>query len=246
MLSFITSDPISLYYLNYKIGAIGAAALLFLFLIRYRIHIAIAFLIAFCFLFSDVNMNAWPRITNFVLIIYLVLFIALRNVQSLSAKIIGFTIVSFIAAFARPELLIVAEASTVVALFFVIKEYKNIGRRIPLLLLLLLTAAILFFVYGKPADSYSGINRMYIAFCQHYAIAYRMRTHSNLNAVIEWIDFTRPLFGDCTTVPQILTKHFSLCVPHFLFTIKGYLFYFFNYLLSLVTPLYLITGNKKS
>ena len=58
LLSFITSDPISLYYLNYKIGAIGAAALLFLFLIRYRIHIAIAFLIAFCFLFSDVNISS--------------------------------------------------------------------------------------------------------------------------------------------------------------------------------------------
>lgn len=244
-LSFFTTDPVSLYYLNYKVGAIGVAAFLFLFLIRYHIHIAVAFLISFCFLFSDINMNAWPRITNFVLIVYLLLFIALKNVQSLSAKIIWFTIVSFIAAFARPELLIVAEASTAVALFFVIKDYKNIGRKIPLLLLLLLTAAVLFFVYGKPADSYSGIDRMYIAFCQHYAIAYRMRTHSNLNAVIEWIDFTRPLFGDCTTVPQILTKHFSLCIPHFIFTIKGYIFYFFTYLLNLVTPIYLITGSKK-
>ena len=58
LLSFITSDPISLYYLNYKNRRYWGGSLVISVLIRYRIHIAIAFLIAFCFLFSDVNMNA--------------------------------------------------------------------------------------------------------------------------------------------------------------------------------------------
>ena len=244
-LSVFESDPVSLYYLNYKIGAIGVGVLLFIFLIRYNIHLVVAMLISFCYLFSDVNMNAWPRISNFVLILFLLFFILTKHIRPLSTRLILFCIVTFIAAFARPELLIVAEVASIFAILMAAKDYKNIRAKVPLLLLLGLTAFILFFVYGKPADTYSNINRMYIAFCQHYAIAYRMRTHSNLNAIIEWIDFTKPLFGDCKTVPEILMKHFSLCIPHFLFTLKMYLVSFGLFLLNFVSPLYLIPGMKK-
>jgi len=245
LLSFFHTDPVALYYFNYKLGVIGVGILLFVCLIRYNIHLVAAFLIAFCYLFSDVNINAWPRISNFVLILFLLYFILVRNITSNVTKVILFSIVTFVAAFARPELLIVAEISGIVAVLLAVRDYKNIPSKIPLLLLLFATAFVLFFVYGKPADTYSNINRMYIAFCQHYAIAYRMRTHSNLNAIIEWIDFTKPLFGDCKTVPEVLFKHFSLCVPHFLFTIKVYALSFFMFILNLVSPVYLIPGMKK-
>ena len=72
-----------------------------------------------------------------------------------------------------------------------------------------------------------------------------MRTHSNLNAIIEWIDFTKPLFGDCKTVPEILMKHFTLCIPHFLFTLKMYVVSFALFVLNFVTPLYLFPSMKK-
>lgn len=244
-LSLFNSNPIELYYLNYKIGAIGTGVLLFVFLIRYNVHIAVAFLIGFCFLFSDININAWPRISNFVVMLYLAYFISIRTVTSINTKLIGFAIVSFVAAFARPELLIVAEISTILVLINIVRDYKNAVAKIPLLLLLFITVFILFYVYGKPADTYSNINRTYIAFCQHYAVAYKMRTHSDMNAIIEWIDFTKPLFGDSKTVPEVLFKHFSLCVPHFLFTIKVYALSFFMFILNLVSPVYLIPGMKK-
>lgn len=244
-LSLFNSNPVGLYYFNYKVGAISVGLLVFLFLIRYNVHLVVAFLIAFCYLFSDVNMNAWPRISNFVLILYLSYFIFIRNINSTITKIILFSVITFFAAFARPELLIVAEMSGAVAIILCIKDYKNIASKIPLLLLLFVTAFVLFFIYGKPADTYSNINRMYIAFCQHYAVAYKMRTHSNMNAIIEWIDFTKPLFGDCKTVPEILMKHFTLCIPHFLFTTKMYFVTFFMFVLNFVTPLYLFPGMKK-
>ena len=72
-----------------------------------------------------------------------------------------------------------------------------------------------------------------------------MRTHSNMNAIIEWIDFTKPLFGDCKTLPEVLMKHFDLCIPHFLFTIKMYAIFFSMFVLDFVTPLYLFPGVKK-
>jgi hypothetical protein len=101
-------------------------------------------------------------------------------------------------------------------------------------------------VYGKPADSYLGIDRMYIAFCQHYAVAYNMRTHgNNTRAVVEWIDFIKPIFGDCKTVPEILSKHFSLVIPHVLFTTKSYLLSLLLHILSFIFPLYLIKSAKK-
>ncbi len=244
-LSIFNSDPVALYYINYKIGAIGVGVLLFIFLVRYNVHLVVAFLMAFCYLFSDVNMNAWPRISNFVLILFLLYFILIRNITDTVTKVIIFCTITFISAFARPELLIVAKTATIITIIMAIRDYKNIKIKIPLLLLLFATVFILYFVYGKPADTYSGINRTYIAFCQHYTIAFRMRTHSSMNAIIEWIDFTRPLFGDCKTVPDILLKHFSLCIPHFLFTIKMYIVSFSLFVLNFISPLYLIPGMKK-
>ncbi|HUM52850.1 MAG TPA: hypothetical protein PK431_13590 [Chitinophagales bacterium] len=243
-LSFINSNPVELYYLNYKIGAIAVGVLLFIFLVRYNIHITVAFLIAFCFLFSDVNINTWPRISHFVIIVLLIYFIAIKNSSSFINKLILFSAVTFILAFARPELLSIAMLLTAVSIAFSIYNYKTIVTRIPHLVLLFFVAGILFFVYGKPADSYSNINRIYIAFCQHYAIAYKVRTHSSMNAVIEWIDFTRPLFGDCKTVPEIFMKHFDLVIPHVLFVAKLYIVTFLNFVLNFVVPIYFIHKMK--
>ncbi|MFN8282219.1 MAG: hypothetical protein U0U67_03345 [Chitinophagales bacterium] len=243
-LSYINSNPVELYYLNYKIGAIGVGILLFVFLVRYQIHIAVAFLISFCFLFSDVNINVWPRISNFVIIVLLLFFIAVKNMSSILNKLILFATICFVLAFARPELLSIAMLLSVISISCSLYNYKKIKSHFPYLLLLFVVAGVLFFVYGKPADSYSNINRIYIAFCQHYAIAYRIRMHSSINAVIEWIDFTRPLFGDCKTVPEIFMKHFDLVWPHVLFTTKLYITTFLGYVLNFVVPVYSIHKTK--
>ncbi|MEZ5025332.1 MAG: hypothetical protein R2739_02030 [Chitinophagales bacterium] len=244
-LSIYSTDPITLYYFNYKIGAIAVGILLFIFLLRYNVHILVAFLIAFCYQFSDVNIIAWPRISNFVLILYFLFFIFIKKEKSFLFKLIWFSIVTFIAAFARPELLIIAEICSVVVLVLFIRKYNENKANILSIFLLLAVAVILFLVYGKPADTYSNINRMYIAFCQHFAVAYKMRTQSDINPIINWIEITRPFFGDCKTVPEILLKHFSLCIPHFLFTIKFYFLSFLQYVAGFVTPLFFIPGNKK-
>jgi len=243
-LSLFNSNPVALYYLNYKVGAIGIGVLFFVFLARYNVHVLVAFVIAFCYLFTDVNINAWPRISNFVVMLFLVHFILIKNISSTVIRLILFSIVTFIAAFARPELLIVAEISALVVVVFVAIERKNYKQYFPFLIALFLVIFFLFLVYGKPADVYAGINRMYIAFCQHYAIAYKVRTNATFNAVIEWRDFTKPLFGDCTTVSQIFIKHFNLCIPHFLFTTKQYFVLLQAFITGFIFPLYLIKSTK--
>lgn len=245
-LSVFNHHPIELYYINYKIGAIVIGVLLFILLVRYNVLIIVAFVIAFCYLFSDVNINAWPRVSNFVVILLLLYFIVIKNISSFTVKLLLFSCVTFIGAFARPELFIIAEISSTISILLCLYYYKAIKTNLPFLLLLLVIAFSLFYVYGKPADSYLGIDRMYIAFSQHYAVAYNMRTQSNNpRAVVEWIDFTRPLFGDCKTVPEILSKHFSLVIPHVLFATKTYLLSFLLHILSFIFPLYLIKGTKK-
>ena len=245
-LSVFNHHPLELYYINYKIGAIAIGVLLFILLVRYNVLIIVAFVIAFCYLFSDVNINAWPRVSNFVVILLLLYFISIKNISSFTIKLLLFSCVTFIGAFARPELFIVAEISGVIAVLLSIYNYKDIRNNLPYLVLLIVIAISLFYVYGKPADSYLGIDRMYIAFCQHYAVAYNMRTHgNNTRAVVEWIDFIKPIFGDCKTVPEILSKHFSLVIPHVLFTTKSYLLSFLLHILSFIFPLYLIKGTKK-
>ena len=75
--------------------------------------------------------------------ILLIYFILIKN-STLITKLIWFCIITFVAAFARPELLIIAEISTLFTILLCSKNYKNISTHIPLLLLLVVTIVILF------------------------------------------------------------------------------------------------------
>jgi hypothetical protein len=173
-LSFFFTDNIQLYYANYIIGGITVSILLFIALCRHNIHKLIALYISFCFLISPLNINTWPRISHFILIFVLATLIILPRMRSMAKKFLSLSILCYIAAYARPDLLLVLIILTPLTLFYIYRERKEIKAFLPLLLILI--SAILFFqiTFGLPSSTYKGgLNRLYSAFCQHYTINYK-------------------------------------------------------------------------
>ena len=61
-LSFITTDTIQLYYLNFMTTSVLVGVLLYFFLLRISVKPTFALFISFCVLVSDLNISVWPRI----------------------------------------------------------------------------------------------------------------------------------------------------------------------------------------
>jgi hypothetical protein len=247
LLSVITSDPVLLYYLNYIAGALIAAGLLYIGLRRFSIQPLIAVYLSFCFLISDLNINTWPRVSHFIIILLLCAMILAARCRSLAIKGILFSGICFIAAYARPDLLLAFFFLFTATLYFIFRERQQFKKLIPLLLGL--SGVIIFFqgVFGLPASDYRGeVDRLYIAFGQHFTINYKMRTGKDMDAVTDWLVFCREYFPGCHTLGDILKNHFSEVVQHSMFNLKNYLLTLLNTAGSFIFPIKILHYKKLS
>ena len=234
LLSLIQHNNIRLFYFNYQVTAVLCALLLFIFLRNYGIHVIIAFWLSFCFMFSTTIMDTWPRVSHFAFILLVLGFIAIRNCKTYLSKSVWLTAVFFITAYARPELFPSFLLMCLLTIFIYFKFRESLRSALPAFVFLIVIVIVFFGIYQLPADSYKGINRTYIAFCQHYAINYVLETKANFNPISEWIDFAHRTFGDCKNFSCILKSHPGLVLHNTILDIQKYclvLLEFFTYIL---------------
>lgn len=244
-LSFFFSDTIQLYYANYIIGGVAVAVLLFLALTSIRIHYLTALYLSFCFFVSGLNINTWPRISHFVLILILTCILFISKQKSNAKKGLSFSILLYICSYARPDLFIAFLIVLTVSIFFMFQERDKLRQFLPYLLLLI--AVVLFFqiIFGFPSPTYKGgLNRLYSAFCQHYTMNYKYRTGAHFDAVTEWIEFCKNKFPDCTTIADVLKKHPNEFATNLFFNIKHYLLLLLTSILSFIFPTGIFTSRK--
>ena len=244
-LSLFSSDAIRLYYANYIIGGILVSVLLFIALYSHRIHPGIALYISFCFFVSSININTWPRISHFVLILILLSLIILSRLHSNAKKSIVFAIFCYICSYARPELFISFVIILIISCYFIYQERKNFKYLLPYLITL--TILLLFFqiTFGFPSSTYkSGLNRLYSAFCQHYTINYKFRTGAHFDAITEWIEFCKTKFPDCFTILDVMKKHPVAFFHHVLFNLKNYSLLLFLTVCSFIIPTGIFHSKK--
>ena len=237
LLSLFQHNNIRLFYFNYQVTAVLCALLLFIFLRNYDIHVIIAFWLSFCFMFSTTVMDTWPRVSHFAFILLVFGFIITRNCKTLLSKSVWLTAIFFIAAYARPELFPSFLLMCLLTVFIYLKYRESLKSALPAFVFLIAVVIAFFGIYQLPADSYKGINRTYIAFCQHYAINYVLETKANFNPISEWIDFAHRTFGDCRNFSCILKTHPDLVWHNTLLNIQKYLIVLFEFITSLLFPL---------
>lgn len=230
-LSLFEQRPIELYLLNYKLIIILLSISLFSFLYVYGISFIISFWVGLCILISSTNILTYPRISHIVVILFLwTLIINKLFIQSKARQYILIAFAIFVGGFARPELMLSFLLFSIFTLYYIIK-HDSIKKQILFALPFLAIMGWLYFFFGLPADAYKGIDRAYIAFCQHYTIKHILFTKGNFNLFIDWIAFSKEQFPDCNSFIDIV-KHYPLVVIKGMFVNLGF------YVLLILTAIF--------
>lgn len=244
-LSFFFHDTLQLYYANYMIGGIAVSVLLYVMLNSFKLNPYVSLYISFCFFVSSININTWPRISHFVLLLVLSTLIALSRLRKPAAKALLLSILCYVCSYARPDLFMAFLLMISLGVYLLYKDRSAFRSVLPLLFILLIAVLFFQFVFGFPSPTYKGgLNRLYSAFCQHYAMNYKYRTHASFDAVTEWIDFCKNKFPDCSTIGDVIRKHPQDFFQNLVFNLKNYLLLLLNTLCSFVFPTGIFGGKK--
>lgn len=244
LLSCFQSNPIKLFYLNYQVTAILIVLLLYFFLLRYGIRHIISIWLSFCFLLSTTVIDTWPRVSHFAVIVLLAFLLATKDMRSDAKKLLLLTLAFYIAAYARPELFSSFVLIGLVTCWYLFKERSGNKAWIPTFIFVVAFITINFIIYQLPANSYKGIDRTYIAFCQHYAVNYVIEHKAQFNPISEWIAFAHQTFGQCTDFGCILKTHGDLVLHNTLLNLKNYVFTLMQFVIGVLFPVKII-GMKK-
>lgn len=245
LLSVFTTDKLELYYLNYIVTAIVSSILLFIVLERYTISLTVALFISGLFFMSELNIETWPRVSHFVLILLLLGLYIAYYLKYAVQKLFLFAAIAIIAAYARPEIRPFAFLLFFVACFVWFKEktsFKNIAFY---LVLAIFCFAFFQIVYGSPAEFYRGnVDRMYIAFCQHYAGNQFLHGDKTIDAYAGWRVYADKTFPACDTFSCILKNYPMVVLENIWMNISNYALTLLKTTGSFVFPVAILNKQK--
>lgn len=227
LLSFIQSDRVYLYYLNFGLVSLLVPLFLYFVLRKHNVSQLVALIFSFLFLISRGNILTWPKVSHFALLVILIPFLLLPNQKNEEDQVLLMLIGSFAAAYVRPEFFL---AFICFALIFILKKafiWKNPNwkRLMPVLSIFL----IVIFTIGWPLKG----GRSYVAFGQHFSLNWVAWENSNLDPWLNWQEIIEQNFGNKTSLlemslfrPDLVFKHikanFSLGFLKFIFLFSSH------------------------
>ncbi|MBK9794321.1 MAG: hypothetical protein IPP60_14810 [Sphingobacteriales bacterium] len=243
-LSFITTDTIQLYYLNFMITSVLVGVLLYFFLLRISVKPTFALFISFCVLVSDLNISVWPRISHFCIVLCLIALIIISFLKNNIYKCLVFTIMCLINAYARPEFYL-SFVIMVIVTFICIYYNKSVLTRKDIYIFsgIVILIGILHFIFRFPSNDFFGYNRGVAAFYQHYAWNYKMRTNGTFDAWLYWEDLAKKQFGDCNSMWCVIKTQPGIFISNTLFNVRTYLLQLLK-VCSYVFPVGIFHGKK--
>ncbi|HUH74572.1 MAG TPA: hypothetical protein VLZ75_09200 [Chitinophagales bacterium] len=221
LVSFFESDSIKLYYLNFRLMTILPAVALFVFLAVSNIRIWVSFSLGLFFVFANVNLPIWPKVSHYCIFVFLTGMILAKYIPSKLIKIAFISLFALNISYARPEFFLTYLSILglwIIALFF--KEFRNL-KSIGISLGLIFFGIGIQFVMGNPLFNFQG-DRSALAFAQHFMFNYFEWNNIDQDFWITWMSYYQDIFGDVTSIKaayQINSHFFHL---HFLTNFQNY------------------------
>lgn len=176
---FTEINLFKLYFLNFKLVAIGCSLFLFVLLLLKKIQPLIAFGIAAGFLVSGINLETWPHISHFCVAVLLLGLIVAHFFESWPMKYCIAITTVFLLSYARPELYLSFLALTICFVLFLfirkvkIKWFEGVAILGVIGFVLLLHKFLGGGLFsGGTAETAGEYSREVFAFGQHFAINY--------------------------------------------------------------------------
>lgn len=234
ILSYVESNRIALYYLNYKVLFIASTILTFSFMRAYKASLFVAFFLSSMWLVNTYNLPAWPKISHFSICIILSAGIIVAFLKNTINKTIVFAIAFLICGYARPELYL--SFIFILLLLFVlsIKNIRTLNKSNVLYFALLFFLILLSYkAYRTPLNN-EDASRGIGVFLQHYAYNYYTWTKQD---VIWWFDVQEALdksFKAPYQLKEIMLNVNSPFWKHILYNTK----LFFSHLVFIISNLF--------
>ncbi len=228
LLSFITTDTIKLYYLNFRLTAIIPPVLLLLFLWRMGVDFILTFFISYCVLVSEANISVWPRISQFCMIILLSGLILSTYFKNKFYKLLLLTLVTLLCSYARPEFylaFILLLFITILSGFYQPITFNKKTTGWIIFYVFIIASLHLFFRF--PSNNFFGFNRGVAAFYQHYAFNLRIQHKLDVDAWLGWEDLANSTFGNCNSMLCVIINQPKIFMLNTLFNIKNYIAFTF-------------------
>jgi hypothetical protein len=172
LLARVSTDPIALYYLNYRMVTIFPPVLFYILLRRYHVSLLTSSLSALFLLLTSANFFVWPKVNHFAIMVLLVFLILAAIPKSWA---LGFAILAFgclLAAYVRPEMFFAFVLCFAISVGLFLFRERTLLHAAALGSLAL--SAIAFGVYvGHPLSG----QRSLVAFSQHFSLNWQAWTH---------------------------------------------------------------------
>lgn len=222
-LSFFENDSLKLYFLNYRLMTILPCLSLFVLLAISNIRLWISFSIALLFLFADINLPVWPKVSHFCVFVFLTGLVVIRYIPGAVLKLGIMSWVALLIAYARPEFYLTYLGVLTLWLIAVLVSESSKNR------VLLVSSAFLIIlsfgiqkIMGNPLFNFQG-DRSALAFAQHFMFNYFQWNNIDQDFWITWMPYYHELFGDATSVKSAYQSNPELFQRHFLSNIQNYI-----------------------
>ncbi len=217
LLSYLVTDAITLYYLNYTLLLCLNPLLIYILLRKMGKSAIIGALFSILFLISAVNMTANPFITRYALALILCILIGVRAVKNKKAKYLVALCGISLLVYTRPEYILSLFIFAAASVIYLVKRYRQ-TRKPALVYLVLLTVALSLFilVLKNPAGS----KRSVIAFGQHYAVHMHNRGKISEDPNTHWEKIMDRKFKTHTSIARAFINNPSEMLRHVAANIK--------------------------
>jgi hypothetical protein len=210
ILSFFQPNRIILYYLNYKLTLILPPALVYGLLRKSKVSLPISLIISQFILISHANVDTWPRVSHFALILLLTTLILLGQEKIILWNSLVAQIGALLVSYVRPEYFLAYILFTLLFTFLIIRDYKKLEKRyLSGLLAGELFSILLLVGIGLPIGE-----RSMVAFGQHFSLHWVSWNNSAINPWTNWVEIISRNFGTVNSIPEAFAKNPSMFLKH--------------------------------
>lgn len=235
LISLFEYDSVKLYYLNFRLMTILPAIALFVFLAISNIRFWFSFCIALLFIFADINLPTWPKVSHYCIMIFLVGMIVAKQFSSPLLKLSILSLFALNIAYARPEFYL--SYLSILGLWFIalfFKEYRNSRIIIASIFIFVIGFGLQQFL-GNPLFNFRG-DRSALAFAQHFMFNYFTWNNIDQDFWITWMTYYDELFGDVTSVKEAYMSNKRMFNLHFLTNVQNYFSQTLSYFSDAMLP----------
>ncbi len=229
-LSFFQSDSIELYYLNYRLMAVLPAITLFIFLAISNVRLWVSLALALFFIFADINLPVWPKISHFCIFAFLTGMIVARYIPYHLVKISFVSLVALFISYSRPEFYLTYMAVLALWAGALFVPYFRNKRAIYFSVGLIFLGFLVQLKLKNPLFNFQG-DRSAIAFAQHFMLNYFSWENIDQDFWITWMPYYEELFQNAASLKEAYLANSKLFNIHLVTNLQNYLtqgFYLFS------------------